>query len=94
MSSDTSRSSEPRPQGAGSLRKTAVVIYATLVLLTATIPESVVGWVREFKSTEVQDVLLPAAQALERLGQATGISAPYTSARAAFLALTSGQTNN
>jgi hypothetical protein len=78
----------------GPLRKTAVVIYATLFMLALAIPESLVTWIGDMKSTEIREALLPAAQALERIGEESGISAPYTRARAAFLALTSGQTNN
>jgi hypothetical protein len=92
--SETPRPSDPPTREAGSLRKTAVVIYATWVLLALTIPESLTAWIRDMKSIEVQEALLPAAQALQRIGEESGISVPYTRARAAFLALTSGQTNN
>jgi hypothetical protein len=96
---DTPRSSDPRPpdpptREIGSLGKTAVVIYATLFLLALTIPESLVSWIRDMKSIEIQEVLLPAAQALQRIGEASGMSVPYARAREAFLALTSGQANN
>jgi hypothetical protein len=91
---DTPRSSDPPRHEIGSLRKTAVVVYATLFLLALTIPESLVSWIRDMKSIEIQEALLPAAQALQRLGEETRLSVPYTRAREAFLALTSGQANN
>jgi hypothetical protein len=91
---DTPRSSDPPTREVGSLRKTAVVIYATLLLLALTIPESLVSWIRDMKSIEIQEALLPGAQTLQRIGEESRISVPYTRARAAFLALTSGQTNN
>ena len=94
MSGETPRSSDPPTHDAGALGKTAVVIYAALLLLALTIPESLAGWIRDMKSIEIQEALLPAAQALQRFGEDTGISVPYTRARAAFLALTSGQANN
>jgi hypothetical protein len=94
MSRDTFRPPDPPTHEVGSLRKTAVVIYATLVLLALTIPGSLVTWVGDMKSIEIQDALLPAAQALERIGEESGISVPYTRARAAFLALTSAQANS
>jgi hypothetical protein len=94
MSGDAPPSSDPPTCEIGSLRKTAIVIYMTLLLLALTIPESLVVWIRDMKSTEIQEVLLPAAQALQRLGEETGISVPYTRTRETFLALTSGQANN
>ncbi len=92
--SETPRSSDPPTREVGSLRKTAIVIYATLLLLALTIPESLVSWIRDMKSIEIQEALLPAAQALQRIGEASGISVPYTRAREVFLALTTGQANN
>jgi hypothetical protein len=89
---DTPRSSDPAAYEVGSLRKAAVVIYATLALLALTIPESLVSWIRDMRSIEIQEALLPAAQALQRIGDDSRISVPYTRARAAFLALISGQT--
>ncbi len=91
---ETPRSSDPPTHEVGSLRKTAIVIYATLLLLALTIPESLVSWIRDMKSIEIQEALLPAAQALQRIGETSGISVPYTRAREVFLALISGQSNN
>jgi hypothetical protein len=93
MSDDNPRSSEPQTHEPGSLRKTAIVIYATLLLLALTIPESLVVWTGDMKSSKIQEVLSPTAQALQRLGEETGMSVPYTRARDAFLALTSGRDN-
>jgi hypothetical protein len=48
-----------------------------------------VSWIGDMKSIEMQETLLPAAETLQRLSRQIGIDAPYTRARAAFLALTS-----
>jgi hypothetical protein len=82
------RQESPGPQ-AGHLRTVAVVIYATLLLLALAIPQSIVSWIGDMKSIEMQETLLPAAETLQRLSRQIGIDAPYTRARAAFLALTS-----
>jgi hypothetical protein len=94
MSADAPRSAQPPTRKAGQLRTVAVVIYATLLPLALAIPQSVVNWVGDMKSIELQEALLPAAEALQRLAEETGFAAPYSRARAAFLALTSKEKNN
>jgi hypothetical protein len=91
---DPPRSPDPPMREIGPLRKTAVVIYATLFMLALAIPESLMVWIGDMKNTEIREALLPAAQALQRIGEESGISVPYTRAREVFLTLTSGQSNN
>jgi hypothetical protein len=94
MFADAPRSADPPKPRAGPLRAAAVVVYGTLLLLALTIPHSVVDWIRDMKSLEVQEALLPAAEALQRLAQETGVATPFSRARTTFLALTSKEGNN
>jgi hypothetical protein len=83
----------PKPR-AGPLQTAAVVVYGTLLLLALTIPHSVVDWIRDVKSLEIQEALLPAAEALQRFAQGTGVATPFSRARKLFLALSSNESDN
>jgi len=78
----------PRP-----LRTAAIVIYATLVLLVIAIPQSLANWLRDMKSSAVQEILLRGAEGLEDASRRTGIDAPYRRARALFLAFAGKEEN-
>jgi hypothetical protein len=80
---------EPRP--AGQFRTVAIVIYATLALLAVTIPQSLVNWLGDMNGNAVQETLLRGAEALQRVADASGISAPYQRARDLFIALSGVQ---
>jgi hypothetical protein len=69
------------------LRTTAVVIYATLALLVAAIPQSLTNWLREMKSSEVQEKLLRCTETLQSLSERAGWTTPYRRGRELFLAL-------
>ena len=78
----------PRP-----LRTAAIVIYATLALLAIAIPQSPANWLRDMKSSAVQETLLRGAEALEDAARRTGIDVPYRRARALFLAFAGKEEN-
>jgi hypothetical protein len=85
---DIDRHGTPHP-----LRTTAIVIYATLALLVAAIPQSLTNWLREFKSIELQEKLLPGAETLQSLSERAGFTTPYKRGRELFLALKGGEDN-
>jgi hypothetical protein len=80
---------EPRPTG--QVRTVAIVIYATLALLAVTIPQSLVNWLGDMNGNVAQETLLRGAEALQRVSDASGISAPYQRARDLFIALSGAQ---
>jgi len=67
------------------LRTTAVVIYATLLLLALTIPRSLVNWVKGFEPNSVQSVALQAAQRLAAFSHRIGADRVFESGRELFL---------
>ena len=69
----------------------ALIIYGTFFLLLATMPGSVVSWLRGLNTSGVQQHALRAAEAVETVSDRTGLSAPFLRARAAFLKETEGQ---
>lgn len=66
----------------------AVLIYATLGLLTIAIPHGVVNWVRDLRPSPVQDAGLEAAENVEAALSALGTNIPYRRARDWFMAAT------
>jgi hypothetical protein len=70
------------------LAASAVVIYATLLLLGLAVPSGLVNWARDMEPGTRQQAVLAAAQAIERFSIWAGINRPYELARAAFLAAT------
>jgi hypothetical protein len=75
----------PRP--ASALRAAAIVIYATLMLLAVTIPQSVVNWLADMNANPVQDTALRGAEVLRNLSQRAGVAAVYQRARGIFIAI-------
>ena len=75
------------PQPAGALRTAAIVIYATLMLLAVTIPQSVVNWLADMNANPVQETALRGAEALRNLSQRSGVAGVYQRARAIFIAI-------
>lgn len=75
----------PRP--ASALRTTAIVIYATLMLLAVTIPQSVVNWLADMNANPVQETALRGAEALRTLSQRAGVATAYRQARDIFFAI-------
>jgi len=75
----------PRP--ASALRTTAIVIYATLMLLAVTIPQSVVNWLADMNGNPVQETALRGAEALRNLSQRAGVAPVYQRARDVFIAI-------
>jgi hypothetical protein len=81
----------PLPPGkplAHPLGAAVVVVYATLALLALAVPRGLVNWSRDLEPGAPQQVMLAAAQAIERLAGWTGVSRPYQPAREFFLAAT------
>ena len=76
-----------RPRPAGDLRTAAIVLYATLVLLAVTIPQSVVNWLADMNGNPVQETALRGAEALRNLSQRSGVPTVYQRARAIFIAI-------
>jgi hypothetical protein len=98
MMQDSSPSSSPRAasQAGGNARPiltAAVIIYATLGLLAATIPQSLVNRVRDINNSAVEEALLPAAEALQDASQRAGLTVAYRRARALFLAFAGKEEN-
>jgi hypothetical protein len=67
------------------LLTTAIVIYATLVLLALAVPRGLVNWSKNFEPNAAQDVLLRTAEALQSLSRHTGADWPYRRGREIFL---------
>ena len=76
-----------RPRPVGDLRTAAIVIYATLMLLAVTIPQSVVNWLADMNANPVQETALRGAEVLGNLSQRTGLPTVYRRARAIFIAI-------
>jgi hypothetical protein len=86
-----SETERPEDRGATSnplLRMTAIVIYATLALLALTIPQSIVNWLEDWKSSNaLQQTLLKGATRLQHVSEQARLTRPYREARKAFLAI-------
>ena len=76
-----------RPRPAGDLRTAAIVLYATLVLLAVTIPQSVVNWLADMNGNPVEDSALRGAEVLRNLSQRAGVATVYQRARGIFIAI-------
>jgi hypothetical protein len=75
------------PRSAGALRTASIVIYATLMLLAVTIPQSVVNWLADMNANPVQETALRGAEALRNLAQRSGVATVYQRARDIFIAI-------
>ena len=77
-----------RGQGsADPVRTATVVIYATLLLLILTIPQSLASWLRDMEENPVQRILLHAADAVQAASHKAGLDVVYIEARSRFFAL-------
>jgi hypothetical protein len=72
------------------LRDAAVVIYATLFLLVLAIPQSLTNWLRDMRTTELQEIALRGAEGLQSVSERAGLATAYRRSRNLFIAL-SGQ---
>lgn len=70
---------------AAPVRTAAVVIYATLIALVLTIPQSLVNWARNFEPSRSQEAILIVADALQASSDRLGISRAFIAARQLFL---------
>ena len=75
------------PQPAGALRTAAIVIYATLVLLAVTIPQSIENWLADMNGNPVEETALRGAQLLRNLSERAGFATVYQRARDIFIAI-------
>jgi hypothetical protein len=81
-----------RGQGeANTVRTTAVVVYATFLLLILTIPQSLPNWLRDMEESPVQRVLLRGAEAVEDASKRIRLDRAYALARAALFDATGKQ---
>jgi hypothetical protein len=81
-----------RGQGSPNpVRTTAVIVYATLLLLILTIPQSLPNWLRDMEENPVQRALLRGAEALQDASKHMRLDRAYMLARAAFLDATGKQ---
>ena len=71
----------------GVLRTAAIVIYATLMLLAVTIPQSVVNWLADMNGNPVEETALRGAEVLRNLSQRAGVATGYQRARDIFIAI-------
>jgi hypothetical protein len=79
------------PQPAGALRTAAIVIYATLVLLAVTIPQSIENWLADMNGNPVEDTALRGAEVLRNLSQRAGVATVYQRARDIFIAISGAE---
>ena len=82
-----------RPHPMGELRTAAIVIYATLMLLAVTIPQSVENWLADMNGNPVEDTALRGAEVLRNLSQRAGVAAVYQQARDIFIAISGAEPN-
>jgi hypothetical protein len=80
-----------RPRPMGELRTAAIVLYATLVLLAVTIPQSVVNWLADMNGNPVQETALRGAEVLRNLSQRAGVATVYQRARGIFIAISGAE---
>jgi hypothetical protein len=72
------------------LRDAVIVIYATLFLLVLAIPQSLTNWLRDMRTTELQEIALRGAEGLQSASERAGLATAYRRSRNLFIAL-SGQ---
>jgi hypothetical protein len=82
-----------RPRPVGDLRTAAIVIYATLMLLAVTIPQSVENWLADMNGNPVEDTALRGAEVLRNLSERAGVAAVYQRARDIFIAISGAEPN-
>jgi hypothetical protein len=82
------------PQADGQVRRAAIVIYATLAIGTFCIPTSVSDWVEQLEWKQAQVILLPVANCIVRISNASGADKLYSVARELFLSMTEKKERN
>jgi Na+/glutamate symporter len=76
-----------RRRSTRNLRTAAIIIYATLVLLAVTIPQSVMNWLADMNGNPVQETALRGAEVLRNLSERVGVATVYQRARGIFIAI-------
>ena len=76
-----------QPRSGSERRTAAIVIYATLMLLAVTIPQSLVNWLGDMNGNPVQETALRGAEVLRNLSQRVGVATGYQRARDVFIAI-------
>jgi hypothetical protein len=76
-----------RPRSANPPRTAAIVLYATLMLLAVTIPQSVENWLADMNGNPLQETALRGAEFLRNLSQRAGVATVYQRARGIFIAI-------
>jgi Na+/glutamate symporter len=82
-----------RRRSANPLRTAAIVLYATLMLLAVTIPQSVENWLADMNGNPVEDTALRGAEVLRNLSERAGVAAVYQRARDIFIAISGAEPN-
>jgi Na+/glutamate symporter len=82
-----------RPRSANPLRTASIVLYATLILLAVTIPQSVENWLADMNGNLVEDTALRGAEVLRNLSERAGVAAVYQRARDIFIAISGAEPN-
>jgi hypothetical protein len=80
-----------QPRSVNPLRTAAIVIYATLMLLAITIPQSLVNWLGDMNGNPVQETALRGAEVLRNLSQRVDVAAGYQRARDIFIAISGAE---
>jgi hypothetical protein len=80
-----------RWRSANPLRIAAIVIYATLMLLAVTIPQSVENWLADMNGNRLEDTALRGAEVLRNLSERAGVATVYQRARDIFIAISGAE---
>ena len=80
-----------RRRSANPLRAAAIILYATLMLLAVTIPQSVVNWLSDMNGNPVEETALRGAEALRNLSQRAGVATVYQRGRDIFIAISGAE---
>jgi hypothetical protein len=76
------------PRARAQLRRSAVVVYATLGINALCIPTSVSDWAEQLGSERARALLMPVANCLVSISNLTVADRPYLTARELFLSMT------
>jgi hypothetical protein len=77
-----------QPRARSQLRRSAVVVYATLGINALCIPTSASDWTEQLGSERARALLLPVANCLVSISKLIGVDRPYLTARELFLSMT------
>jgi len=80
-----------RRRSANPLHTAAIVIYATLMLLAVTIPQSVENWLADMNGNRLEDTALRGAEVLRNLSERAGVATVYQRARDIFIAISGAE---